>query len=147
MEEFLRAKDVTSAPTVLNYAAQQIGCPKPVGNKSRGMLYRRIKDELEAQRWTYRHLTSAVDFMKSRGIRARSFDFVFYHVEPAIKSGFMPRPASNSLEGLKEAVTRAVYVETDEAWTRRLLLARGSDLPKVYRLWEQERKPLLEEDA
>lgn len=145
MEEFLRANDVKSPKDLLAYAGQQIGCPKPIGNKARGMLFGRIKDELEAQGWSIRHLVSAVDYMKSRGIKARSFDFVFYHVEPAIKSGFMPRSASNSLDGLKEAVAQAVYLETDDDWTRRLLLARGSALAKVYGQWETERLPVLED--
>jgi hypothetical protein len=97
------------------------------------------------QGWSVRHLVSAIDFMKSRGIKARSFDFVFYHVEPAIQAGFMPRPASTSREALEEAVSRAIYLENDEEWKRRLLSARGSSLHKVYQSWEQERLPVLEE--
>lgn len=142
-EEFLRANDVRTPTEVMQYASQQIGCPKPIGNKARGIMLGRIKEELREQQWTIRHLVAAIDFMKSRGIRARGFGFVFYHVEPSIQAGFMPRPATSSLESLHEAVSTAIYLETDEEWKRRLLSARGSSLLKVYQTWEQERQPLL----
>lgn len=142
----IRASEVDSTVLVVQYAAQEIGCPIPVGHKRRGVLFGQIKDEMEAQRWTWKHLTAAVDYMKSRGIRARSFNYVFYHVEPAIHEGFMPRPAASSHEGLNDAVARAVYMETDESWTRRLLSARGNAKFKVYQLWENERLPLLREE-
>lgn len=145
-EEILRANDVCSTVTVVWYAAQQIGCGIPVGIKARGILYRRIKDEMEAQHWTWQHLTAGIDYMKSRGIRPRTFDFVFYHVEPAVHEGFMPRPDINSLDGLDEAIAHAVYMETDEEWSRRLTAARGSARLKVLRMWEQERRPRLETD-
>lgn len=144
-EEFLRANEVSSPREILQYAGQQIGCPKPIGHKKRGMLYKRIKEELQEQRWTYRHLTSAIDFMKKRGIKAKSFDYIFYHVEPAIQAGFMPRAATDNHDALQEAVARAVYLETDEDWTRRLLAARGSSLARVYQMWVKERQPLLED--
>lgn len=141
---FLRANDVDDNVSVVRYAQQSIGCPIPVGNKKRGLLYKRIKEELAEQRWTYRHLVAAIDYMKSRGIKARSFDYIFYHVVPAIQNGFMPRPAVSSDDELKQAVTHAVYLETDEDWTRRLLSARGTALQKVYEQWQSERLPLLE---
>jgi len=144
-EEFLRANDVDTPQQVLDYAAQQLGCPKPIGHARRGTTLRRIKDEMSYQNWTWRHLTGAIDFMKQRGITPRSFDFVYYHVEPAMKAGFLPRTAVSSVEALKEAVSHAVYLETDDEWIRRLLAARGSSLTKVYSMWEQERRPLLED--
>jgi len=107
-------------------------------------MFRRITEELDAQQWTLRHLVAAIDYMKTRGIKARGFGFVFYHVEPSIQAGFMPRPAASSTESLQEAVSTAIYIETDEEWKRRLLSARGSSLLKVYQAWEQERQPLLE---
>ena len=143
-EEFLRAKDVQSPRQLLDYAAQQLGCPKPIGHAARGSVLRRIKDEMNHQRWTWRHLTGAIDFMKQRGIKPRSFDFVYYHVEPAGKAGFLPRTAITSVEALQEAVSEAVYLETDDEWVRRLLSARGSALTKVYSMWEEERGMLLE---
>jgi hypothetical protein len=140
-------EQVDTNPLVVWYAAQEIGCPIPVGHKKRGVLYRRIKEELEAQRWGYRHLVAAINFMKSRGIKPRTFDYIFYHVEPAIHAGFMPRPAVTGDDELKQAVAHAVYLETDEDWTRRLLSARGSALAKVYEMWQEERLPVLEGDT
>jgi hypothetical protein len=146
LEGLLRASQVDSSIMALRYAAQEIGCPIPIGHKARGALLRRILDEMEVQRWEWTHLTAAIDYMKSRGIRPRSFAYVFYHVEPAVHEGFMPRPAISSHEGLNDAVARAVYIETDEGWARRLSAARGNAKLKVYRLWEKERLPLLEGD-
>lgn len=140
----LHAKDVDSTVMVVDYAAQEIGCPIPIGNKARATLYRRIKEEMAAQRWGWKHLTAAIDYMKSRGIRPRSFAFVFYHVDPALDEGFMPRPAASSQEALDKAVARAAYLETDDEWTRRLLAARGNARLKVLRLWEEQRQPLIE---
>ena len=125
-EEFLRANDVQSPQQVLDYAAQQLGCPKPIGHAARGSSLRRIKDEMNHQHWT------------------KSFDFVYYHVEPAGKAGFLPRTAITSVEELQEAVSDAVYLETDDDWVRRLLSARGSSLTKVYAMWQEERGTLLE---
>jgi hypothetical protein len=136
---------VSSTVIAVWYAAQEIGCPIPVGHKRRSVLYRQIKEEMEAQHWNWGHLTAAIDYMKSRGIRARSFVFVFYHVEPAIHEGFMPRPSTSSVEDLDDAVARAVYMETDDDWTRRLLAARGTAKLKLYQLWETERLPQLED--
>jgi hypothetical protein len=82
--------------------------------------------------------------MKKRGIKPRSFDFVYYHVEEAGKAGFLPRTAITSVEELQEAVSDAVYLETDDDWVRRLLSARGSSLTKVYAMWQEERGTLLE---
>jgi len=146
LEGLMHPRDVTSTVTIVQYAAQKIGCPIPIGNKSRGMLYKRIKEEMTEQGWDWKHLTAAIDYMKSRGIRPRSFGYVFYHVETAIHEGFMPRPAISSHEALNDAVSRAVYLETDEEWQRRLLAARGNAKVKIYQLWEKERLPLLEGD-
>ncbi len=142
--EFLRAKDVGTPQQLLDYAAQQLGCPKPIGHAKRGTVLRRIKDEMAYQKWTWRHLTGAIDFMNDRGIKPKSFDFVYYHVEPATQAGFLPRASFSSVEALQEAVSQAVYLEDDEEWVRRLLFARGSSLTKVYLLWEEERKLILE---
>jgi hypothetical protein len=140
-------ESVSTNPLLVWYAAQELGCPIPVGYKKRAVLYRRITDELAAQGWTHKHLIAAIKYMKSRGIKPRSFDYIFYHVDPAIQNGFMPRPAVNSDDELKQAVSHAVYLETDEDWTRRLLSARGTSLAKVYELWQEERQPLLEGDT
>lgn len=140
-------ESVSTNPLVVWYAAQEIGCPIPVGYKKRAVLYRRISDELAAQGWQMKHLVAAIKYMKSRGIKPKSFDFIFYHVEPAIQNGFMPRSAATRDDELKQAVSEAVYLETDEDWTRRLLSARGTALAKVYELWEEERLPQLRGDT
>lgn len=108
------------------------------------MAIKRIKEERELQRWAWADLAAAVDYMKHRGIKAKSIDFVFYHVDEARRNGFRPRAATTSAEELQEAVAQAIYMEEDQQWVRRLLSAKGNALRKVYDLWEAERRPMLE---
>lgn len=143
-EEALRANDVADPWAAILYASQQIGCPRPIGHKRRGLMFRRIHEEMELQRWSWRHLTAAVDYMKHRGIKARSFDYIFYHVDDALKNGFMPRAVTTTADDLNDAVAQAIHIETDDAWIRKLLLARGSSLRTVYDMWRSERGALLE---
>lgn len=142
--EFLRAKDVNSVTQLVEYASQRIGCAKPIGHKARGVALKRISDEMVAQGWSVNHLLAAVDYMRSKRIRPRSFDFIFYHVEPALKAGFMKRSADSGWDALEGKVTEAVYLETDPDWTRRLLSARGMALQQVYENWVTERGGLLQ---
>lgn len=136
--EFLRASDVSTPQDVMEYASQQIGCGMPIGVKARGVAQRRIREEMEAQKWSFAHLIAAIDYMKSKAIRPRSIDFIFYHVDTAIRNGYLRRPVS-TMDGLSQAVTEAVYLETDPDWTRRLLAARGAALQLVYNQWVSER--------
>lgn len=142
-EEVLEAGDVDEPWKAIVYASQRIGCPRPIGYKRRSLMLKRIEEEMEIQRWSYRHLTAAVDYMKHRGIKARSFDYVFYHVEKARQNGFMPRRDTNNFDELHESVQQAVYLETDPTWQRKLLAARGTSLRKVYSMWEEQRLPEL----
>ena len=99
---------------------------------------RRINEELMAQGWSLQHLVGAIQYMKDKGIKAHSFDFIFYHVESAVKAGYVKRPQQtwDDLEGL---VSQAVYAETDQEWSRRLLSARGGALARLYQQWLNER--------
>jgi hypothetical protein len=142
-DDLLQKNDVSNTLELLTYAQQRIGTPIPIGVKKRGAQIARIKDEMEVQRWNLEHLVAAVDYMKSRGIKARSFDYVLYHVEPAIRDGFMPRVNTSTFDSLEAAVADAVFIETDDAWTRKLCLARGVALQMVYGQWREERLPYL----
>ncbi len=143
-DDLLQKKDVSNTLELITFAQQRIGTQIPIGVKKRGASIARIKDEMEIQHWTLQHLIAAVEFMKARGIRAHSFDYVFYHVEPAIKAGFMPRPAPTTWDTLEAAVADAVFIEDDPSWTRKLCLARGVALQTVYEQWREERMPHLQ---
>lgn len=143
-EEMLQAYEVATAAQFMDYACQQLGVSKPIGHKARGLMVRRIKEEMAEQRWTWKHLTAAVKYMKTRGIRGKSIDYIFYYVSDAIRDGFMPRPPASTWEALQERVSVAIYMESDTTWTNRLLAARGQALAQVYAKWEKERLPSLE---
>ena len=140
--DMIQRSDVKSSLDLLKYGQQVLGTRMPIGSKRRSVACDRINLEMSVQRWTTEHLLAAVDYMKSRGIQATSFDFVFYHVEAAIKEGFMPRRPTK-WDDLEAAVAEAVALETDEGWTRKLSMARGVALQKVYERWSLERKPVL----
>lgn len=141
LDDLIQKKDISNTLELLTYSQQRIGTPIPIGAKSRGVALARIKDEMEVQRWTLHHLVAAIEYMKSRGIKARSFDYVFYHVDPAIKNGFMPRTAPTTWDTLEAAVADAVFIEDDPSWIRKLCLARGAALQNVYEQWREERMP------
>jgi len=141
--DMIPRSDVKSSLDLLKYGQQTLGTRMPIGSKRRSLACERINLEMAAQRWTMDHLLAAVDYMKARGIQANSFDFVFYHVEPAVKDGFMPRQ-HNKWEDLDAAVAEAVAKETDESWLRKLVMARGIARQKVYEKWSHERLPQLE---
>lgn len=140
--DMITRSDVKSSLDLLKYSQQVLGTQMPIGAKRRSMACERINLEKSAQRWTNEHLLAAIDYMKARGIQAHSFDFVFYHVEAAIKEGFMPRRPTR-WEDLEAAVAEAVALETDDGWVRKLCMARGVALQKVYEKWALERKPVL----
>ncbi|MBE0635964.1 hypothetical protein IH601_08215 [Candidatus Bipolaricaulota bacterium] len=142
MHEFLRPADVVDAATFMEYAAQQLGVQKPIGVKARGIALKRIKEELAEQHWSYAHLVAAVRYMKDRGIQARRPDYVFYHVQDAVKSGFMPRATASTWDQLHKQVAEAIAVESDESWQRRLLMAKGKALQSVYAQWEQHHEAI-----
>lgn len=136
----IQRQDVSTIMDAILYSQQRIGSPIPIGVKRRSLVVKRISEELEVQRWGVEHLVAAVDFMKSSGIRAKSFDYVLYHVEPAVKSGHLPREQISTWDGLASQVAEAIAVEDDDEWVRRLCSAQGKALLRVYQLWEMERK-------
>lgn len=142
-EEVLHRREVENTTDLIRYAAQQIGCPKPVGNKARGKIIKAINEEMREQRWSIKHLVAAVDYMKARGIKARSVSFLLYHVQDAVKQGFLPRESLSVWDDLETSISEAVHMETDESWVRKLLSARGKALVQVYERWREERLPLL----
>lgn len=142
-DEFLQRRDVQKPLDLLTYSQQQIGTPIPIGPKQRSLAVKRLEEEMEAQRWTIDHLVAAIDYMKARGINARSFAFTFYHVEPAVKGGYMPRQHTNTWDELGAAVSEAVELEDDSTWVRRLCMARGAALQHVYDQWVRERQGQL----
>lgn len=142
-EEILRRAEVQSTTDLIRYAAQRLGCPKPVGHKARGKVVRAIREEMQEQGWSIQHLAAAVDYMKARGIRAKSVHFLLFHVQEAVRQGYMPRQSMSPLDDLESRVAEAIYMESDETWTRRLLSAKGEALAQVYEKWSNERLPAL----
>lgn len=125
--------DVNSPTTFIRYASEQLGFPVPVGPKARGMFFKRLSEEMEFQGWTWAHLVAAVRYMKAHRIFPRSYDYIFHHVRNA--TGFIEVDD----EDFQQRVAEALYRETDEAWVRKLSLARGEAQRLVYKNWEEQR--------
>ena len=142
MYEFIRRSDVKSTLDLLTYSQQRLGTQMPITPKRRGLACARIKEEMQAQRWSHEHLLAAIDYMKSKGIQARTFDYVFYHVDAAVRAGFLPRRPTK-WDDLEAGVAEAVALETDDDWIRKLCMARGVALQRVYETWCSERKAAL----
>lgn len=143
-EQLMRPAEVDTTAKAIEYIAQQLGVQKPIGVKARSIANKRFEDEMSEQRWTFDHLVATVRYMKDRGIHARRPDYVFYHVADAVKNNYLPRRKTISTwDELHQKVIEAVELESNPSWERRLLLAKGDALQKVYAEWVEKRLPAL----
>lgn len=124
-------RQVTTPLAFTRYASQKLGCEVPVGGKARGVWYKRLLDEMEAQGWTWGDLLRAIDHVKDQKIKVRKIDGIFYYVNKS------KRPVEAS--PIDAQVAQAIRLETDEGWKRRLSLATGKQLERVYSEWLRER--------
>ena len=120
----------------MQYFSQELGGPIPVGIKQRGLLIRRMTDEMAHQMWTFNHLVASIKYMKNRHIKAHSFDYVYWNVGKAVAAGYL---GHNRLSVLDEQVAEAIHYESDPSWVRKLSLAKGVAREIVYATWLKER--------
>lgn len=128
-------REVKDSAGWLRYVQRTLGLGTPVG-RQRIVLQKRIKDEMEAQDWTWGDLTKATRYVKrfKSNETIHSPFFILYFVREAKKW----EEETDTFE-LQTKVAAAMTVETDPAWLRRLALAKGKALEKVYQMWEEER--------
>lgn len=130
-------RKVTTIPEFVQYAAKELGCSTPVG-KQRFILYNHIKAEMQAQEWTLNDLIKTVRYCKAFHKEIRSSYGILYHVWAATKW-----VEEEDHFDLQMKVAEALQIETDEVWLRRLSLASGKALSRVYDNWLEERGDLL----
>lgn len=134
----LRSPDVKNIPQFTMYARQEIGVGYPVGVGRRESWMRWAKEEMSVQGWTIPDAVKAVDFIKATNAKCRTLQGIFWYVEEA-KTWHRSSRTSPDFLALHEKVAKALNVEQDEAWQRKLSLAQGRALEQVYAAWESER--------
>lgn len=133
----LRSAEVNSPTTLLHFYRQELGGELPIGLKQRGLMFKRLSEEMAWQGWDYPELVAAIKFMKNRHVKARSFDMVYHHVRQAVAAGYT---GENRITDLELLQAEALLVEQDEGWVRRLSLAKGEALRLVLDRWQEERR-------
>ena len=109
----------------------------PVGKGRRESWMHFIKEEIEIQMWSMDDLTRTVDYIKATGQKCRTLQGILWYVDAA--RGWKRQGRSSDYVDLHAKVAAALNAEHDPAWVRRLSLARGDVLAKVYASWVAER--------
>ena len=129
----MHGKDVDSIPAIMRFYTQELGAELPKSYKARGVLSRRIKEEMEIQSWDFQDLVAAIRFMKQQGERPKGFGAVFYKVSEARNQGLK----TDADDDLNEKIGEALAEETDPTWIRRLTMAKGKARVAVYMEWKR----------
>lgn len=133
----IRPEDATTPRLFSLYVRQQLGIELPIGKKLRGLWYHRLTVEREIQGWSWSDLTATVAFLVNHPeIRIERIDGLFHYVKEARRYGYMV----SSDEDLQAKVAEAISKEEDEHWARRLSLATGAAMAKVYQQWLQKER-------
>lgn len=128
--------DRSEASTPLGFTRfcrAKLGCDVPVGSSRRGVWYQRLEEEMEVQGWTWNDMLAAVDYIQNHRIVIRRVEGVLYYVNRALKEGA-------DAPDLQFEVAKALQTETNQDWVRRLSLAKGKALERVfyqYRDWKE----------
>jgi len=134
----IRAEEATSPRLFTLYVRQQLGVELPIGKRLRSLWYQRLNTEREMQGWSWNDLTATVAFLSNHPeIEIRRIDGLFYYVKEARRYGYM---VPSSKEELRTKVAEAMAIEEDEHWVRRLSLATGTAMAKVYQQWLQKER-------
>jgi hypothetical protein len=115
------------------YLREQLGLSFPPGGRRKAFLGQ-LKDEMELNGWSYQDLIATVAYVKAQNIRVKEPYGIFFHVNAAISGA-----AKQEEYDLVSGVAQALSEETDETWIRRLSLAKGRALEKVFEQWRNER--------
>lgn len=114
------------------YARARLGCETPVAG-ARGKWYGQLKEEMDAQGWSWEEMIITVDYLCERQIKIPYVYWVFYYVQEANAWS-----REKELTDLQMKVAEALLTEEDKVWVRRLSLAKGKALERVYREWVKE---------
>lgn len=114
------------------YCRDRLGLTIPIGGSARGQWYSMIEEEMEVQGWSWDDLYNAVDYVAEEGKVLRSMRGILYFVDEARRE----RSMSHTTD-LHVKVAEALAVEEDSYWRRRLSLAKGETLARVYEEWKE----------
>jgi hypothetical protein len=115
------------------YLREQLGVTHPPGGRRKAFLGQLV-DEMAMNDWSYRDLIATVQYIKDQGIRIKEPYGIFFHVKAALAAD-----SKQEEYDLVSAVADVLANETDEIWIRRLSLAKGVALERVYEQWRNER--------
>jgi len=132
--ERLTPETVTNVPLFTRYAQQEIGVDLPLGNGRRQGWSKYVKEEMAAQGWEISDLVTSVRFIKTFNKQCRSPHGILWYVKDAREwdarsSQHLPQSS------LHLKVAEALEKETDDGWARKLSLAKGKALERVYESW------------
>lgn len=136
--ERLQAGEVTNIPSLTIYARQELGISYPVGQGRREAWMGWLMEEMEVHGWQIQDLVRAVDYIKSTNAKCRTLQGICWYVEGAKDWSNTQRKGHDYVD-LHSKVARALNVEDDSGWQRKLSLARGRALEQVYAAWETQR--------
>lgn len=97
--------------------------------------YSQLKREMELHGWSWEDLVAAVEWCRRTGAKVRYPYGVLYYVDQALEAA-----DEGEIQDLQAKVAKALEAETDPVWVRRLSLAQGKALEKVYENWRNERE-------
>lgn len=115
------------------YAHRLLGVEMPV-YKGRGIWHAKLMEEKEANGWVWDDLAKTVRYLKAHNKHVGSVFGILYYVDKA-------KAWSEYLDeyDLQAKVAEAMSEEEDETWRRRLSLAKGKALSRVYEQWRIQR--------
>src|SRR5690606_37069346 len=84
-------------------------------------------------------LVKTVDWAKDTGRRIRTLSGVMYLVQEAHAAGALPEldPQRQRERNLSDAVFKALAVESDPEWRRRLILSQGEARQSALSEWQE----------
>ncbi len=139
--ERLTPEIITNVPLFTRFAQQEIGVDLPLGNGRRQGWSKYVKDEMKVQDWCIKDLVNAVRYIKVTNKQCRSLYGILWFVKDAKEWQSMCAQHLPN-ESLHLKVSEALEQETDDGWARRLSLAEGRALERVYENWLVERAGL-----
>lgn len=127
-----RHAPIEGAQAFTRYCRFRLGVEVPV-NSSRGKWYAELSEEMEMQGWTWDDLVTTVDYIADGRHKVRKIRGVLWFVDEA--RDYVSR---QEVDDLQVKVAEALASETDEHWRRRLSIATGKALHRVYREWREQ---------
>lgn len=116
------------------YMREQLGVDVSPSGRRKAFMGQ-LADEMEMNGWSYHDMVRAVGYVKEKNIRIKEPYGIFFHVNDALTASQKKDTDYDLIAGVADALA----IEQDEGWVRRLSLAKGVALARVYAEWRNER--------